>query len=65
MRKMEKSDCGLCKAKTRKGTACLALGAGRGGRCKNHGGESTGPKTDAGRKRALAALERYRGVRET
>ncbi len=56
MHKMGKSGCGLCKAKTRKGTPCLALGDGRGGRCKNHGGQSTGPTTTSGKARASAAL---------
>jgi len=50
----------LCLAKTRKGTPCLCLGDGRGGRCKLHGGMSTGPKTEEGKRRALAALRRYR-----
>jgi hypothetical protein len=50
----------LCLAKTRKGTPCLCLGDGRGGRCKLHGGMSTGPKTAEGKRRALEALRRYR-----
>ena len=50
----------LCMAKTRKGTPCIALGDCCGGRCRNHGGMSTGPTSDKGRKRALAALARYR-----
>ncbi len=56
MRKMEKTGLGLCKAKTRKGTLCIALGDGAGGRCKNHGGQSTGPRTANGKARAMAAL---------
>lgn len=47
---------GTCGAKTRKGTPCQAppvwwRGAdrARNGRCKLHGGLSTGPKTEAGR----------------
>jgi len=29
------------------------------GRCRNHGGMSTGPKTDEGKARALANLKQY------
>lgn len=58
--KMGKTGFGLCKAKTRKGTPCLALGDGAGGRCKNHGGLSTGPTTPKGKQRALEALVRAR-----
>lgn len=43
-----------CGAKTRKGSPCLA-GAMANGRCRNHGGCSTGPKTDAGRRRISEA----------
>ena len=56
IRKMNKTGFGLCKAKTRKGTLCIALGDGAGGRCKNHGGQSTGPRTANGKVRAMAAL---------
>jgi hypothetical protein len=34
-----------CRAKTRNGKPCRAAGIGRGGRCRNQGGASTGPKT--------------------
>ena len=51
-----------CGARTRKGTPCVALGSGRGGRCRNHGGMSTGPKTPEGRARSLAAA---RGLAES
>ena len=44
-----------CNAKTRKGTPCQARGFGKGGRCKFHGGASTGPRTPEGKARALAA----------
>ena len=56
MRKMEKAGVGLCKAKTRNGSLCIALGDGAGGRCKNQGGQSTGPRTSSGKARAMAAL---------
>jgi hypothetical protein len=36
-------------AKTRKGTACQRPANKKNGRCRLHGGASTGPKTDAGR----------------
>jgi len=58
--KAERNGCNLCLAKTRKGTPCIALGDGRGGRCKFHGGRSTGPKTEDGRRRSLEALARGR-----
>ncbi|HSW69290.1 MAG TPA: HGGxSTG domain-containing protein [Gammaproteobacteria bacterium] len=47
---------GVCKAKTRRGTLCQAppvwskaFDRARNGRCKLHGGLSTGPKTEAGK----------------
>jgi hypothetical protein len=51
-----------CGAKTRQGTPCKAQ-AMRNGRCKNHGGMSTGARTPEGKARALAALERGRATR--
>jgi len=48
-----------CGAKTRSGAPCRAKGLGRGGRCKNHGGGSTGPKTEAGRKRIAEGTRKY------
>jgi hypothetical protein len=48
-----------CGAKTRKGTSCVRK-ALRNGRCPNHGGLSTGPKTAAGRARiGLAQHQRW------
>jgi hypothetical protein len=44
-----------CGARTRSGKPCIAPGTGRGGRCKNHGGLSTGPKTIEGRQRVIEA----------
>jgi len=46
---------GLCCAKTRNGPPCKRK-AMLNGRCPNHGGLSTGPKTAKGKKRALANL---------
>ncbi len=37
-----------CGARTRRGTACLAP-AMKNGRCRSHGGKSTGAKTPEGR----------------
>ncbi len=45
-----------CGARCRDGHPCGAPGRGRGGRCKLHGGASTGPRTAEGQARALAAL---------
>ena len=56
MAKMEATGDDLCLAKTREGRPCRALGSGKGGRCKNHGGMSTGPTTTGGKARAMAAL---------
>lgn len=46
-----------CGAKTRRGTSCQCKALANG-RCRLHGGLSTGPKTDEGRKRAAANLRR-------
>lgn len=47
----------LCGAKTRRGTACIRK-ARANGRCPNHGGLSTGPKSEAGRQRIAEAQRR-------
>lgn len=49
---------GPCGAATRRGTPCKRQ-ALPSGRCPNHGGMSTGPKTAAGRER-IAAAQRAR-----
>lgn len=41
-----------CEAKTRSGTPCRMKALYSNGRCKLHGGLSTGPKTEAGKARA-------------
>lgn len=51
----------ICGARTRKGTPCQCRKLLRRGRCKRHGGASTGPKTAEGKARALANLKRGRG----
>jgi hypothetical protein len=45
----------LCAAKTRKNTPCKAL-ALPNGRCRFHGGMSTGPKTPEGKAKSLLNL---------
>jgi hypothetical protein len=44
-----------CGAQTRRGTFCQRKALANG-RCPNHGGLSTGPKTEGGRKRIAAAV---------
>lgn len=44
-----------CGARTRKGTSCLCKALANG-RCKFHGGLSTGPRTPEGKKRSAANL---------
>jgi len=41
-----------CGAKTRAGTPCKRRDLFRKGRCKLHGGMSTGPRSEAGKKRS-------------
>ena len=60
-----------CGAKTRRGTRCRAPAVwdcdkdqARNGRCKLHGGLSTGPKTKSGRD-AIRASNRRRSSRES
>jgi len=45
-----------CGAKTRAGTPCRRTDIYGNGRCKLHGGLSTGPKTKAGMRRVTANL---------
>jgi len=46
--------CGACVHRT--GKACHALGIGRGGRCRLHGGLGTRPKTSDGKARQAEAI---------
>lgn len=48
----------MCGAKTRQGTPCKNTRLYKNGRCKNHGGLSTGPRTEEGKARALANLKK-------
>jgi len=50
-----------CGAKTRKGTPCKNTRLFPNGRCKNHGGLSTGPKTEAGKAKAMQNLLSWKG----
>jgi hypothetical protein len=43
-----------CGAKTRAGTPCKLTQIYMNGRCKLHGGRSTGPKSDEGKRRSAA-----------
>lgn len=42
----------ICGAKTRSGTPCKRKDLLKGGRCRLHGGLSTGPKTLEGKRRS-------------
>lgn len=44
--------CKPCGAKTRVGTPCKRLDTAHSGRCRLHGGKSTGPTTEAGKQQA-------------
>ena len=43
-----------CGAKTRRGTHCQRPANKRNGRCRLHGGQSSGPKTEEGRAKIAA-----------
>lgn len=45
-----------CGAKNRRGVGCRSKELAANGRCRFHGGASTGPKSDAGKARAQANL---------
>ena len=53
-------DPAFCNARTKSGRPCRALKLA-GGRCKWHGGLSTGPRTEAGKQKA--ALNRLKRLR--
>ena len=48
-----------CAAKTRRGNACQCPANKKNGRCRLHGGASTGAKTEEGRARIAAANLRH------
>lgn len=58
--KAGKRDRPACGARTRAGGLCRAKVVEGKGRCRMHGGLSTGPKTEAGRRRIAEALQRRR-----
>lgn len=65
MPKKPKKTRGTCNAKTRKGTQCQAppvwdkiKDEPKNGRCKLHGGKSTGPRTEKGRAAISASNKR-------
>ena len=49
----------ICGAKTRRGTPCQRKLLLKGGRCPNHGGLSTGPRTPERRLRSAQAIAAY------
>ena len=49
-----------CKAKTRRGARCKHKPINDTGRCKYHGGMSTGAKTIEGKIKALSSLKQYK-----
>lgn len=57
----EQLSSGCCNAKTRKGTPCQIRTIYKNGRCKLHGGLSTGPKTKKGK--AASRLNGKKGGR--
>ena len=48
-----------CLAKTRQGTPCQNPAIEGPGRCKLHGGKSTGPRTPEGKARSIDARTEY------
>ena len=52
---------GACGARTKStGAPCRATAVKPGGRCRFHGGRSTGPRTPAGKARSADNLHRWR-----
>ncbi|MGO0616336.1 HGGxSTG domain-containing protein [Leclercia adecarboxylata] len=49
----------VCGATTRKGTPCKMTALYSSGRCKLHGGRSTGAKTPEGKARQLEGFRRW------
>lgn len=49
----------MCGATTRKGTPCKMMALYSSGRCKLHGGKSTGAKTPEGKARQLEGFRRW------
>ena len=53
-----------CGAQTRAGTPCQQKGIYRNGRCKLHGGLSTGPRTKRGKRRSSLNWKKRKIFRE-
>ena len=53
----------FCGARTRRGTSCQCKALANG-RCKFHGGMSTGPITFEGQVRSLSKLRQFQGLGE-
>ena len=65
MRGGKKLNRDICNAKTRKGVKCqrrVVIGMSK---CPNHGGLSTGPKTEKGKRRVTLTLINARAVLKT
>ena len=52
----------VCGAKTRNGTPCMRRDLYPSGRCRLHGGLSTGPRTEEGKKKASLNWKKDSGV---
>ena len=63
MRVLERRSCGA--RRRRDGKPCQALNEPGRARCRWHGGRSTGPRTAAGKARALQNLRQYRTAKPT
>jgi hypothetical protein len=58
--KKQKRD--ICNATTRKGLKCKRRAVVDNAKCPNHGGLSTGPKTEEGKRRVTLSLVKARAV---
>ena len=61
IRRKDRPRCGAYARST--GNPCKAKALANG-RCKNHGGLSTGPKTPEGKAKALANLKQFRNLQD-
>ena len=57
---LNKEKAPTCGATTRTGAPCKNKRLHRGGRCRNHGGLSTGPVTPDGKLKSLANLKNHK-----